>query len=97
MTEDQCNEKHNGGLIGKLYRSRDELTNANYQDKRANANIKRITNDYMAGRKMNTDTTQVKDIGIYVLNVNEPDLYGMLNSNDVALLSRLCIISLLYI
>ena len=49
ITDDQSNEKHNGGLAGMLYRSRDELTAAdNYQTKKANANIKRITNSKIA-------------------------------------------------
>ena len=92
LTEEQCNEKHNGGFVGKLYRGRDELSNDNYKSKAANAAIKRTTNNYISARRMNQDTKQEKDYAIDVLNTNESDLYGMLNSNDKALLSRLCII-----
>lgn len=92
LSDEQSNEMHNGGLACMLYRSRDELTADNYQTRKANANIKRITNDKMAARRMRQDTVQEDDYAIDVLNCNEADLYGMLNSNDPALHSRLCII-----
>ena len=93
VTEQQINEKHNGGLIGKLYRAYDEFDNSNYQNKRIDNIVKRLTNDKIAGRAMNADTKEETDYSIDVLNTNHPNAYGLLKG-DKALLSRLCILRL---
>ena len=87
-------EKHNGGLANKLYRSYDEFSTDNYKTKIMDNIVKRLTNNKLAVRAMCKDTKQESDYAIDMLNTNHPDLYGMLNSNDKALLSRLCIIRL---
>ena len=93
ITEQQMNEKHNGGMIGKLYRAYDEFDNSNYQNKTINNVVKRLTNDKIAARAMNTDTKEENDFAIDVLNTNDPAIYGMLKGGK-ALLSRLCIMRL---
>lgn len=91
VTEQQLNEKHNGGLSQKLYRSYDEFSTENYQNKATNNIVKRLTNSKQTVRSMCKDVKKENDYAIDVLNTNHPDLYGMLNSNDKALLSRFCI------
>ena len=93
ITEKQLNEKHNGGLVDKLYRAYDEFDNSEYQHKSINNVIKRLTNDKIAARAMCSDTKQKKDYSIDVLNTNDPGVYGLLKGG-AALLSRLCIIRL---
>ena len=91
VTEQQLAEKHNGGMVDKLYRSYDEFSTTNYSDKSINNIVKRLTNDTMAARAMGVDTKEVDDLAIDVLNTNDPGIYGMVRSNDDALKSRLCI------
>ena len=93
VTEGQMNEKHNGGLVDKLYRAYDEFDNSEYQHKNINNVVKRLTNDKIAARAMCQDTKQKKDYAIDVLNSNDPGVYGLLKGGP-ALLSRLCIIRL---
>lgn len=93
VTEQQLTEKHNGGMINKLYRAYDEFDNSNYQNKSINNIVKRLTNNKMAARAMCTDTKEEEDFAIDVLNTNDPGVYGMLKGGT-ALLSRLCIIRL---
>ena len=93
ITEQQMSEKHNGGMINKLYRAYDEFDNSNYQNKSINNIVKRLTNDKIAARAMNTDTKEENDFAIDVLNTNDPGIYGMIKGGK-ALLSRLCIIRL---
>ena len=93
ITEQQLNEKHNGGLVDKLYRAYDEFDNSEYQHKTINNVVKRLTNDKIAARAMCSDTKQKKDYSIDVLNTNDPGVYGLLKGGS-ALLSRLCIIRL---
>ena len=92
VTEQQLAEKHNGGMVDKLYRSYDEFSTTNYSDKSINNIVKRLTNDTMAARAMGVDTKEVEDLAIDVLNTNDPGIYGMVRSNDDALKSRLCVI-----
>lgn len=94
ITDQQIKEKHNGGMVGKLYRSYDEFENSNYMDRSINDVVKRLTNPKMAGRSMNTDTREVKNYAIDVLNTNDPGIYGMISFQNKALLSRLCIMRL---
>ena len=93
ITEQQLTEKHNGGMIDKLYRSYDEFDNSNYQSKTINNIVKRLTNDKIAARAMCSDTKEQDDFAIDVLNTNDAGLYGMLKGGN-ALLSRLCIMRL---
>ena len=91
ITEQQMNEKHNGGMVGMLYRAYDEFDNSAYQDKSINNTVKRLTNDKMAGRAMGRDTKEEKDYSIDVLNTNDAGVYGLLKGGQ-AVLTRLCII-----
>ena len=93
ITEQQMNEKHNGGMINMLYRAYDEFDNSEYQHKTINNVVKRLTNDKIAARAMCADTKQKNDYSIDVLNTNDAGVYGLLKG-DRALLSRLCIIRL---
>jgi hypothetical protein len=93
ITEQQLNEKHNGGMINMLYRAYDEFDNSEYQHKTINNVVKRLTNDKIAARAMCADTKQKNDYSIDVLNTNDAGVYGLLKG-DKALLSRLCIIRL---
>ncbi len=93
ITEKELTEKHNGGLVDKLYRAYDEFDNSEYQHKNINNIVKRLTNDKIAARAMCSDTKQKKDYSIDVLNTNDPGVYGLLKGGN-ALLSRLCIIRL---
>ena len=93
ITEQQITEKYNGGFANKLYRSYDEFETSNYKTRSINNILKRITNDKVATRAMNSDTKQTDDYAIDVLNTNDPSCYGI-TKGDRATISRLCIIRL---
>ena len=76
-----------------MYRSYDEFETSNYKTRSINNILKRITNDKVATRAMNSDTKQTDDYAIDVLNTNDPSCYGI-TKGDRATISRLCIIRL---
>jgi hypothetical protein len=54
--------------------------------------IKNATTEDGSFRAMHQETVGGKNSAIFTLNTNESDLYGLINSDDTALLSRLVII-----
>ena len=70
----------------------EELEGSEYADKKFAQTIKQITTRNTSSRKLYKDTVAGENHAIVGLNTNQPDLYGLINPNDPALISRLVIL-----
>ena len=91
ITDEQTEGKFNGHLENDFMTWGEEWERSTIKTKAIETFIKRITTGTMSFENKGVDVKAGEYKGIFGFNTNQPDLYGMLRTNDTALKDRLVI------